>query len=366
MQSKYYLLFALLALGCNNNSKKEAKTPIENIKEKWPIEVFPENLSRFPQVRTSHLIRLTGSMTSIPIRKRAITNQELILSNSGTDLAKTFNDSTIIAYIFNDQAIELVEETDSFYKIEFEFKARPIEGYIVKKLAGKSTLFKDESGSFVIKNSAIKNPDLLPYCRVFITEKLNSLLINGRKEKNKIEYLNKILEQINTELIMYSIFVGESNREIYSPRPMDIWSSDDAALVNAVKNSYYAYEFLNYFAMYVHLAPFVPVKIDSFSVNKDTLYSSAINYNEFQSTPYKEAKQRYKLYPVDSKKAFTSRQSNKWLLNDTVGLVDISYIGDKLIIPETQIGHMYFYTILDNYIQELWPKRKEGYLIHRN
>jgi hypothetical protein len=35
---------------------------------------------------------------------------------------------------------------------------------------------------------------------------------------------------------------------------------------------------------------------------------------------------------------------------------DISYIADALPVRETQVGHAYFYTILEHYIQDILPK----------
>jgi len=43
-------------------------------------------------------------------------------------------------------------------------------------------------------------------------------------------------------------------------------------------------------------------------------------------------------------------------------MLDISFLANKFEIRETQIGHFYYYEILDQYIQEILPKRNQGYL----
>jgi hypothetical protein len=110
--------------------------------------------------------------------------------------------------------------------------------------------------------------------------------------------------------------------------------------------------------MFVVTSPSLPQKIVSYSIKNDTLKLLTKDYDNYHSKP------SIKLYPQDCKRAFTSRKGAVWILNDTIRLKDISYIADKFTVSETQIGHTYFYEILELYIQDILPNREDTYLEH--
>ncbi len=164
-------------MSCTNSKPKEKTTQKEQIYERWPFVDIPEELDIMPLIRFTHRINIIGQTDNIPIRIRALSKSELSFSNTGSDLVKSFNDSTIITYIYNNEPIELIEETQSYYLIKFNFKSKQVEGYIIKTYDGKPTIIKDETDIYLLKNNLIENPDLLPYCRVFVSEKFHNLLL---------------------------------------------------------------------------------------------------------------------------------------------------------------------------------------------
>jgi len=171
-----------------------------------------------------------------------------------------------------------------------------------------------------------------------------------------LQHFLKTLAQTSEELILYSLFVGQSERELYNNPHRS--GSDNTHLIYCVKNEYYSYEFDNFSNMFVATSPSLPTKIDSYAIKKDTLKYTTEDYDNYHP------KQSVELYPIDNKRAFTSRKETNWVLNDTIQLIDISYLADRFFVPETQIGHKYFYEILELYIQDVLPKRIDTYLEH--
>ncbi len=350
------LILILVFAGCKDN-KNDANVIASNTKKDWPFEDVTDNFRSVSEIAISHKLSLNCDGEYLPVRKRILDKSELTMSNSGTEQAKLFNDSIIIAYLYNDCPLELTDETDGFYKIRFDCKNQTLEGYILKTYCGSTTImqYTDLSHSLSSSNLII-NPELLPYCRVFVTEKFHNLIIQGSKSQNSLKHLKNVLSQTGTELILYSLFVGQSERELYNNNFRI--GGDMTHLIYCVKNDYFTYNFSNYGNMFVVTSPSLPVKINSYSIKNDTLKLTTADYDNYHS------KQSIKLFPQDSKRAFTSRNGAVWILNDTIRLKDISYIADKFTVPETQIGHTYFYEILELYIQDILPKRQDSYLEH--
>tara|TARA_Y100000385_G_C12990589_1_gene592609 strand:+ start:68 stop:1141 length:1074 start_codon:yes stop_codon:yes gene_type:complete len=342
-----------------NHNEGDLNNNVEDLNnnQEWPFEDISSDFNRLSEIDISHRLNLSCGGEYLPVRKRQLTNSELKLSNSGSKKGVELNESLILAYLYNEKPIELLEETKAFYKIKFDYKNKTEEGYIIKTYCGNPTLLKFYNVDISLRNSNfIKNPDLLPYCRVFVTEKFHNLLKEGINSENPLQHLKKVLSQTHTDLYLYSLFVGQSERELYN-NPYRT-GSDNTPLVYCVKNDYYSFKFNNIGNMFVATSPSLPTKIDSYSINKDTLKLTTEDYDNYHP------KQSIKLYPLDNKRAFTTRKGTKWVLNDTIELIDISYIADRFFVPETQIGHTYFYETLESYIQEVLPKRNDTYLEH--
>ena len=352
----HILIVILIFAGCKDTKKAE-NVESSNTNVDWPFKDVTDNFRYVSEITISHKLSLSCGGEYLPVRKRILNKSEIAMSNSGTEQAKLLNDSIILAYIYNDYPLELIDETDEFYKIRFDYKNQTLEGYILKDYCGKSTIKPYTDVSHPLRSSnLILNPDLLPYCRVFVSEKFHNLLIGGSKSKNPLQHLKNLLLETETEQILYSIFVGQSTRELYNNN--DRMGSDMTHLIYCVKNDYYTYDFSNYSNMFVVTSPSLPLKIGSYSIKNDTLKLATEDYDNYHSKP------SIKLYPQDSKRAFTSRNGTVWILNDTIRLKDISYIADKFSVTESQIGHTYFYEILELYIQEILPKRNDTYLEH--
>lgn len=363
----HILIVILIFAGCKDtrnaenveslNTKKVENVESSNTNGDWPFKDVTDNFRYVSAITISHKLSLSCSGEYLPVRKRILNKSEIAMSNSGTEQAKLLNDSVILAYIYNDYPLELIDETDEFYKIRFDYKNRTLEGYILKYYCKKSTIkpYTDVSNPLRSAN-LILNPDLLPYCRVFVSEKFHNLLIGGSKSKNPLQHLKNLLLETETEQILYSIFVGQSTRELYNNYGRA--GSDQTHLIYCVKNDYYTYDFSNYSNMFMVESPSLPLRIGSYSIKNDTLKLATEDYDNYHSRP------SIRLYPQDSKRAFTSRNGAVWILNDTIRLKDISYIADKFSVTESQIGHEYFYEILELYIQEILPKRNDTYLEH--
>ncbi len=346
-----FSLTILISCSNKNNKQIDGKFAEKIIKNKSKTEDFKYKT----QLDITHKIDINCEGDYIPIRKKEISKSELSLSNSGTIPGNNLNDKLIIAYAYDGLPIELVAETKNFFKIKFNFKNRVLEGYIIKSFCNKPTITTLNILESKLSNSnIIQNPELLPYCRVFISEKIQKLLIQGKDSKEPFTFLRQILNETQTELILFSVFVGSSQRNIYA-NPHYI-SSDVSKSFNCIRNNYYYYEFGNYSNMFHCTVPKIPTLISSYSLNKNNLKISISKSDDNSNSRY------FKLKPVDEKRAFTSRKGSEWVLNDSIKLIDISYISDKLVIPESQKGHSYFFQILELYIQEILPKTNESYL----
>lgn len=350
------LLILLTIFGCKE-IRKEKNNETSRPKGKRPDKNVLVNFKYVSGIIITHKVSLGCGGEYLPVRKRTLNKSEIAMSNSGSEKAKKFNDSVILAYIYNDYPLELIDESSEYYKIRFDCKNQTVDGYILKTYCGNPTIkpYTDLSHSLSSSNLII-NPELLPYCRIFVTEKIHNLLIQGSKSQNSLQHLKNALSQTGTERILYSLFVGQSQRELYNNNHRA--GSDITHLIYCVKNDYFTYDFSNYSNMFAVTSPSFPVKINSYSIKKDTLNLTTLDYDNYHS------KQSIKLFPLDYKRAFTSRKGAVWILNDTIRLKDISYIADKFSVPETQIGHTYYYEILELYIQEILPKRQDTYLEH--
>jgi hypothetical protein len=350
------LIYILLFAGCQNNKKGDI-VESSNTKKYWQFENVANNFRSVSGIVISHKLNLSCDGEYMPVRNRMLNKFELVMSNSGTKEAKIFNDSITVAYLCNYYPLELIDETSEFFKIRFDYQNQTLEGYILKTFCGSPTIQPYTNLSHSPSNSnLIINRELLPYCRVFVTEKFHNLLIKGSKSQNSLKYLKNVLSQTETELILYSLFVGQSERKLYINNQR--MGSDMTHLIYCVKNDYFTYDFSNYSNMFVVTSPSLPQKIGSYSIKNDTLKLVTKDYDNYHSKP------SIKLYPQDCKRAFTSRKGAVWILNDTIRLKDISYIADKFSVPETQIGHTYFYEILELYIQDILPNREDTYLEH--
>ena len=334
------LLVILFLFACEQNKKG---------KNDWPFENVANNFRSASGILVTHKLSLSCDGIYLPARKRMLNKSELTMSNSGTEQARLFNDSTIIAYLYNNCPVELIDESADFYKVKFDIKNQITEGFILKSYCGTPTIkpFIDQSHSLGNSN-LITNPELLPYCRVFVTEKFHNLLVQGSKSQNPLKHLSNIFADTQSELILFSLFVGQSERRLY--RNNDRPGGDATHLQYCVKNDYYTYDFSNYGNMFAVTSPSLPEKISSFSILNDTLKATIVDVENSTS------KRNIKLYPLDIKSAYTSRNGPVWILNDSIRMKDISYIADALSVRETQVGHAYFYTILEHYIQDILPK----------
>jgi hypothetical protein len=352
----HILIVILIFAGCKDTKKAE-NVESSNTNVDWPFKDVTDNFRYVSAITISHKLSLSCGGEYLPVRKRILNKSEIAMSNSGTEQAKLLNDSIILTYIYNDYPLELIDENEEYYRIRFDYKNQLLDGYILKNYCGSPTIkpYTDLSHSLRSCN-LITNPDLLPYCRVFVTEKFHNLLNAGIKSQNPLKHLIKILSETDDELILYSLFVGQSSRELYNNN--NRMGSDEEHLFYCIKNEYYTYDFNNWSNMFVVRSPSLPFKIDSYSIKNDTLKLATEDYDNYHSKP------SVKLYPQDSKRAFTNRNGAVWILNDTIRLKDISYIADKFSVTESQIGHGYFYEILELYIQEILPKRNDTYLEH--
>jgi hypothetical protein len=353
MKGCLYLLFAILTLvGCKD-TKKDKRIEPSNTDFSWPLD----NFRYASEISVSHVLSLGCGGEYLPVRKRTLNKSEIAMSNSGSEQAKSLNDSLILAYVYNDYPLELVDESSEYYKIRFDYKSQILEGYILKYYCGKPTIKPFTDIPLALRSSnLIINPELMPYCRVFVSEKFHNLLSAGIKSQNPLKHLKKILSETDDELILYSLFVGQSSRELYYNN--NRMGGDEEHLFYCIKNEYYTYDFNNWSNMFVVTSPSLPLNICKYSIENDTLKFKTDDFDSYHSKPGR------KLYPLDKKRSYTSRKGAVWIMNDSIRLIDISYIADKFSVPESQIGHTYFYEILELYIQEILPKRNDTYLEH--
>lgn len=363
MKAKPFALIILtLVIGCNNNTAENSSEAYLNNKvddlnnQGLQLKDISNHFKPASGINISHRLDLSCNGEYLPVRKRQLNKSELKLSNSDSQKGIQMNEALILEYLYNEQPIELLEETDAYYKIKFDYKSWIGEGYIVKKYCDNPTLKPidewDKESHYLNQCNLIINPELLPFCKVFVKEKFHDLLIKGINSKNPKQHIDEVFFQTSTEIILISIFVGQSKRApYYNPaiRPVRA-TSDQSTAIYCVKNDYYVYEFSNYDNMFMSNSPSLPNKIDSYSITKDTLKAIAADHESYF---YHEHDFNINLYPLDNKRAFSSRKGAKWILNDTIQLIDISYIADKFFVDKTQIGHEYFYSILGAYIDDV-------------
>jgi hypothetical protein len=350
------LLVVLIFLACNNPKDSQIE-PGHKTDVNYTPDDETDSFRVVSKTEVTHKLSLSCGAEYLPVRNCVLNPTELAKSNSGTENAKSFNDSTIIAYLFNDYPVELIEETEGYYKVKFDYKIQSLEGYILKFFCGNPTLTKFTHKAQMVKNySKIKNPELLPYCKVFVKEGFHELLIKGYKSPNPLQHFKDVLSKTETDLILFSLFVGQSTRQLFVNK--DRCGGDETHFRYGLINEYFIYHFTNFSNMFVAISPALPVRINSYSIITDTLRLTTDADAENQQ------KQVIKLFPLDSKKAFTSRRGSVWIMNDTIRLIDISYIADQFSVPESQIGHPYYFEILEMYLQSTLPKRQDGYLRH--
>ncbi len=351
MKLFFLILTLAFSTGCKENQDETIK------KENPTFKDVSKDFVQIPGIAITHKIAIQCGEESLPVRKRVLSAAELVLSNSGSPDGQKLNDSLIIAYLYNDTEIELIEESDDYYKIKFNFKNEIKEGFIIKLFCGHSSIAQSfNSLKWFRDPNFIVNPGLLPYCRVFVSERFYDLLSFGKNSKDPLKHFLETVQQTQTEPIIFSIFVGESKRELYNNT---FWiGSDMSPLLHCVQNAYYTYELSNYTNMFIVTSPALPKKIITDSISNDTLRIVTRNNDPELN------EEKILLYPIDQKRAFTNRSGGKWVLNDTLKLIDISYLSDNIKIPETQIGHQYFYEVLERFIQEVLPKRRDTYLEH--
>lgn len=354
---KLYILSVLIAFYSCKDTTQQSGTSTNTQNETTNKETI-DTFKYITEVAITHKLNLQCGADYLPVRKRILSSSELTFSNSGSKEAQSLNENIILAQIYNDCPIELIYEEGDFYKIKFEHLNKIIEGYIVKKYCSKNTIkpLTVESEKTSTPN-LILNPELLPYCRVFVSKKFHDLLIKGQKSENPLKYLKKILSDTQSELLIFSLFVGQSSRIIYQNEARRS-SSDFSELIYYIKNDYYIYSFLNYASSFVVITPSIPVKVKSHHITHYTLNLATENYNNYIPP------QIVKLHPEDNRNAFVGRKGSIWILNDSIEMVDISYISDRISIPETQIENTYFNDVFELYIQDILPKRQDTYLEH--
>ena len=185
----YSIIILIAFVSCINDNKNYNETDINNkvydlSNNEWPFEDIPHGSKCVSGIDISHRLNLSCSGEYLPVRKRQLSKSELKLSNSGSEKGVEMNERLILAYIYNEQPIELIEETNTCYKIKFDIRNETKEGYIIKTYCGNPTLIKYNKKSNLLYNSnVIKNPDLLPYCRVFVSSKFHNLLKEGANSK---------------------------------------------------------------------------------------------------------------------------------------------------------------------------------------
>ena len=218
----------------------------------------------------------------------------------------------------------------------------------------KSSIEEFEMEKELRESNVILNPEILPFCKVFISEKFHKAIMKdiGNLD-DPIQHIRIDFAHSSREVILFIVFVGQSER-IRDRNPMGpnvIGSSDVSSEHYFIKNSYYTHSLLNYDADFMVRKPDIPAHIDdAFTISQDTLLISSKEFNNRSRIG------SVKLHPINK------TDNTKWLLNDTIALVDVSYLKARLNVPETQIEHRYLYAILELYLQEKLPKRNDEYL----
>ena len=354
---KLFILSVLIAFySCNDAAQQSGTTT--NTQNEITSKETTDSSKNIIEVAITHKLNLQCGADHLPVRKRILSSSELTLSNSGSKEAQSLNENVILSKIYNDCLIELIYEEGDYYKIKFEHLNKIIEGYIVKKYCGKNTILPlSGTNEKMSTPNIILNPELLPYCRVFVSKKFHDLLIKGKKSENPLKYLKQILSDTQTELLLFSLFVGQSSRILYQNEARRS-SSDFSQLIYYIKNDYYIYSFLNYPSSFAVITPSIPVRVKSHQITNYTLNLATDAYNNYIPP------QKVKLHPKDNRNAFVGRKGAVWILNDSIEMVDISYISDRISIPETQIENTFFNDVFELYIQDILPKRQDTYLEH--
>ncbi|MDC1221945.1 hypothetical protein N8Z47_04685 [Salibacteraceae bacterium] len=215
----------------------------------------------------------------------------------------------------------------------------------------KSSIEEFEMEEELRESNVILNPEILPFCKVFISEKFHKAITKDIDYlDDPIQHTRNALSQPGLEVILFIVFVGQSER-IRDRNPGGGASSDFSSESYFVKNSYYTHSFLNYMSDFLVIKPDIPAHIDdAFTISQDTLLISSKEFNSRSRCG------SVKLHPINK------TDNTRWLLNDTIALVDVSYLQAKLNIPETQIEHRYLNAILELYLQEKLPKQNDRYL----
>ena len=346
---KTYIVILALVLsivGCNKN---------DNIKE---ISFESGYQPYFSGTKLICKIDLSCGIEQFPVFTRELSPKELDLFLSDAKQFYFNNEDLVAVFIKVGNQVELIGEIDDYYKINLGFLKGNQEGFLLKEYCGNLTIKCSVEPQYSMNSfNSITNPELLPYCRILIAEKFHNLLKEGKDKKNPEQHLNNILDQTGTELLLFSIFVGERRREIsHDPERGGSGNSYD---FYSIRNEYYMYNFCNYFNMFVALNPNIPQKIDSVNFYGDTVkmtvsgqYSLQLN----QETSF------IILYPKDKRTAIANQNGDVWILNDSISMIDISYLTNQINVSESEKGHIYFYEILELYIQSVLPKRKTKYL----
>ena len=347
------IIQSCILFSCNNTDGIESS--VNN-------DLLPSNdttwLDFDPYRSSLHEVSLQCGAEYIPVRKIKLSNQELINSNSGSFDGKILNDSSIMAYLYNGHLVELIEEEGIFYRINFEYNNQSYSGYIIKSFCGKTTLVKSNAGRYLKK---ISNHPLKPYCRILVSKKFSDILKECKDTNDPLNCFKKAIDQTLTQLLIHSLFVGESRRHLV--KNYSRAGGDNSDSIYRVDVDYYTYDFGNFSNMFVATNPNRPLKIKTYNIIDDTIYYSrysGVLFDELGNV--KRRIQTQKIFPKYGKRAFSNINRDVWILNDSIEMLDISFLANKFEIRETQIGHFYYYEILDQYIQEILPKRNQGYL----
>lgn len=281
-----------------------------------------------------------GTAEFIPLRKRPITEDEVAHSNKGGQDASEFNNHLVIKYLHNDELVELTDSSNRFYKVRVMDYNGIAEGYILKSIKGRTAL-----KPITVRRESLDK--IVPFCKTFLTEKFVDLVKNTKG--NGKEKFVSALHHTHQEDLMFKVFLGASKR--YTA-PSNTAGGDFSKYVNISSNDYFFYPVLNSSQTFM-LADQPPDLIRFYDVRKDTLFIDVMTWSAIG----RPETISHKLYPVDKLDPYSKR----WVLNDSVSLIDISTFDNQCVNPsDTDID--YCLRILDSYLMNRIQSRTSGYV----
>ncbi|MCC5944745.1 MAG: hypothetical protein JJT94_07395 [Bernardetiaceae bacterium] len=367
MKKVIFVLLSTLLLSCGGNQTTDepntANSDKENSTTETPQKHADQDIEKYKelsdsfwkrQIAYSHRINVGCDGTYMPMRKRKLTPEEIKLVNSGTPQGKKLNNEVLIAHLHNGILIELIELEGKYAYVKLSINNAVKEGYILADYCGKSTitaLTRKEKLSYTSSKS-VSNPEIRPFCKTFIEEKFYKHFTKQIGTNSKpIDIFRQSIDESRSDrstfsLLLFSVFVGDTETNFYQAGDNGR-VSDNIDVFEMVTHEYKAYEFLSTDNFFGADRPSAPFNITDAYVSGDTLIMGDT-----------------KLYPTDPYSAFTSHKGSEWFLvsnNRKVKLIDISYITEGIHTNPSQIGHDYFYQLIEIYAQDLL-EYPEGYL----